>query len=102
MTDHSLSNISAKNLRAAADIRDRIEELQAQLEAILGGAAAPAAKKPGGRPKGSVTKKRATVKVATKKAAKRKGGKRKISPEGLERIRAAQKARWEKHKKGKS
>ena len=102
MSDHSLSNITADALREAADIRDQIESLQARLEAILTGSAVPAAgsKKRAGRPKGS-GRGPGRKPGAKKKAAKRKGGKRKISAEGLERIRAAQKARWAKAKKGK-
>jgi hypothetical protein len=104
MSDHPLNNISADSLRKAADIRDQIEALQASLAAILSGESAPAApKKKPGRPKGSGSTQaaKATAAPAKKKAAKRKGGKRTISPEGLERIRAAQKARWAKAKKGK-
>jgi hypothetical protein len=110
MSDHPLNNISADALRQAADIRDQIEALQASLDAILTGSAAPAApKKKPGRPKGSANKVVAAAAEATaetpaasgkKKASKRKGGKRVISPEGLERIRAAQKARWAKVNKG--
>lgn len=99
MSDHPLSNISADALRQAADIRDQIETLQAQLDAILTGTTVVASKKKPGRPKGSGAK--VAIDGSKKKAAKRKGGKRKISPEGLERIRAAQKARWAKAKKGK-
>ncbi|MEZ5326811.1 MAG: hypothetical protein R3F19_17320 [Verrucomicrobiales bacterium] len=107
MSDHPLNNISADVLRKAADIRDQIEALQASLVAILSGDAAPAApKKKPGRPKGSGNIQAAGASAAIaapakKKASKRKGGKRVISPEGLERIRAAQKARWAKAKKGK-
>ena len=79
-------NITSDALREAAEIRDQIDSLQARLVAILGGDAAPAPPKRRGRPPG---------------AAKKKGGKRKISPEGLERIRAAQRKRWAKQKRGK-
>ena len=81
MTDNLLTNISASRLREAAKIQGEIERLQARLEKILSG---------GGR-----------VVAAKKNAAKKKRAKRTISPEGLERIRAAQRKRWAKHKRGK-
>ena len=66
-------NLTAKQLRQAADLQERIQALQAQLSQILGGAV-PAA-------------------IAT---AARGGLKRKISAAGRAAISAAAKARWAK------
>jgi len=70
------SNLTAQQLRKAADIKEKIAGLQAQLEAILGGSA-PAA----------VT------------GEKRK--RRKMSSEARAKIAAAQRARWAKVKSKK-
>ncbi len=69
-----LLNISAQQLRRAADIQERIQSLQAELSGLLGAPEQPA-----------------NIPTTT-------GGKRKISAAGIERIRAAQKARWAKAK----
>jgi hypothetical protein len=72
----TFTNLTAKQLRRAADVKERIDALQKELEQLLG-APTPAA-------------------AAT--APKRK----KISAAGIARIRAAQKARWAAIKKGKA
>ncbi len=64
-------NLTAKQLRQAADLQDRIQSLQAQLGQLLGGGAAP--------------------RVAVSSAAPKK---RKISAAGRAAISAAAKARW--------
>ena len=69
-----LTNLTATQLRRAADIKERIEALQDELAGLVGGAA-PVAAKPGQR--------------------------RSISPAGIARIRAAQKARWAAAKQAK-
>ena len=85
-----IGNLSSDVLREAAEIRDQIDALQAQLEAVLrDGSAVSVQKNKGGKKK-----------VAKQKAAKKKA-KRKMSKEGVERIRAAQKARWAKQRKAK-
>ena len=62
------SNLSAQQLRRAADLRDRIDALQRELVKTLDGTATTGS-----------------------------GGKRRrMSPAGIERIRAAAKARWAK------
>jgi len=81
-----LSKLTAERLREAARIQTEIERLQARLEKLLTG---------GGR----VGRPAKTEGAAT--GPKKKRAKRTISPEGLERIRAAQKKRWAKHKKKK-
>ena len=72
----SLINLTPAQLRHAADLKEKIDALQEELNRLQGGA--PAASSAG----------------AT-------GGKRKISAAGIARIRAAQLKRWAKAK-GKS
>jgi len=83
-----LINVSADKLRQAAFIQDEIEKLQSRLEATLSGE--------------SVVVKRKVGRPASKKTATKERAKRQISPEGLERIRAAQRKRWAKHKRNKA
>ena len=45
------SNLSAADLRRAADLRDQIDSLQSELEALLGGK--PSRKQPGPKPGGN-------------------------------------------------
>ena len=68
-------------LKKAVIISEKLDELQAELAAILGGSSAPAkaAKEP--------------------KAPKAKKTKRTMSPEAREKIAAAQRKRWAKQKK---
>ena len=70
-------NVTAQQLRQAADLQERIESLQNQLRGLLGGAG----------------------KAAQAPAARTGVGRRQISAAGIERIRAAQKARWAKVKR---
>ncbi len=87
------SNPTAVQLRRAANVAEKIEELQAELAAILGGSA-PAKKL--GRP--AKVASAAAVAAAPAEAKPRKK-RRKMSAEGLANIIAAQKARWAKVKK---
>ena len=74
----NFESITSAQLKRAADIKDRIDGLTRQLNAILGGSApAPAAK-------GNATMKRGVMSAA-----------------GRARIAAAQRARWAKIKAGK-
>jgi hypothetical protein len=77
-------NITAKDLRRAADIQEEIESLNSELEKILGGGGNGVPSPKGGD-------------VARFKAA-RAGGKpkRKMSAKARAAIGAAQKARWAK------
>jgi hypothetical protein len=68
-------NISATQLRRAADIQDKIESLQSELNQLLGNASAP----------------------ANKPERKR----RKMSAAAKAKIAAAQRARWAKVRSGK-
>jgi hypothetical protein len=70
--------LSAQQLRNAADLQERIESLQGELRALLGGTETPTAQAP---------------------TAVRAGARRQISAAGIERIRAAQRARWAKAKR---
>jgi hypothetical protein len=73
----NFTNLTPQQLRRAADVKERIDALQEELNQLLG-ASAPAP-------------------AAAAAAPKRK----KISAAGIARIRAAQKARWAAIKKGK-
>jgi len=65
----TFTNLTPKQLRRAADVKERIDALQEELNQLLGAPAAPP-------------------------AATRVRGRKKISAAGIARIRAAQKARW--------
>jgi hypothetical protein len=67
-----LENLSSQQLNRAAQLKERIETLESELQALLGGSA-PAASTAGGR-----------------------SGTRTISAAGKARIAAAQRARWAK------
>ena len=94
--DISIEELTAEQLREAAEIKENIASLEERLAAILGGTAAPARKKkrrgkkrgrPPGRPK-----------VAGKKKKRRGKKKRKMSAKGRAAIAAAQRKRWAKLK----
>ncbi|MEZ5325822.1 MAG: hypothetical protein R3F19_12265 [Verrucomicrobiales bacterium] len=97
--NNNLSNITAIQLREAAEIKDQIDRLETELVAILSGGTPPVPGKRTGRKPGS--KNKPLESAASAPTAKKKGGKRKMSPEGRARIVAAQKARWAKIKKSK-
>lgn len=78
-----IQNISANQLRNAADLMEKIEGLQNELASILGGSEAAPARRMG-RPPGSGNKAKAAP-VA---------GKRVMSEAAKAKIRAAAKARW--------
>jgi hypothetical protein len=76
--ESTLSNLSASQLRRAAEIKDKIESLQHELSGIVGESAAAG--------------------TASKPAGKR----RKLSAAAINRIREAQKARWAAHRAAKA
>lgn len=77
-----ISNLSATQLRHAADIQEKIESLNSELASILGGGSGVGnGIKRRGRPPGSGKK-----------------GKRTMSPAARARIAAAARARWRKAK----
>jgi len=90
MISPNYTEIDADQLRRAAGIVERIEALQDELSAILGGEVAT-------KPKRKYTRR------AAKKGAvvKKKKAKRKMSAAGRAAIRAAQAKRWTKVKKKK-
>ena len=71
----TFTNLTPQQLRRAADVKERIDALQSELNELLGQAPAPAA-------------------VAAPK-------RRQISAAGIARIRAAQRARWAAIRKAK-
>ena len=122
----SIINLTPAQLRKAADLQDKIAQLQSELTAIFGSeskaapkAARPAKKKGGmsaaGRAKVAAAQKARWAKInaakgktvaekviqAVKTAAKPAKKKPTISAAGIARIKAAQKARWAKVKAAK-
>jgi hypothetical protein len=73
MSSHALNSLSAKQLRSAATLRSRIDKLEAQLAALLGGS---------------------TPAAAT-------GRRRRFSAATRAKMAAAQRARWAKRKSSK-
>jgi hypothetical protein len=110
----SIINLTPAQLRKAADLQDKIAQLQSELTAIFGSeskaapqAAKPAKKKGGmsaaGRAKVAAAQKARWAKInaakgktAAPQAAKVKQAVRKMSAEGRAKIAAAAKARWAK------
>jgi hypothetical protein len=82
------SRPSVDQLKRAIKLSEKIQKLEAQLAAILGTSAAPTAV-------------RAYVRKGKSSKGTPGGKKRVISPEGKERIAAAQRLRWAKLKKAK-
>jgi len=81
----SNNNLTAAQLRHAAELKEKIEVLQMQLDVILGGNSLPASAE--------------TPESESSKPARKKY---KYSAAGLARLRVAQKARWAKIKAGKA
>jgi hypothetical protein len=69
-----ITNLSPQDLRKAADLREQIDGLQDQLNAILGGDV--------------------STPIAPETPQALKNGRRKVSAEGRARMAAAQRARW--------
>jgi len=76
MSDMSIINLTPSQLRQAANIKEKIEQLHKQLAQLQG------------------------TKVTVASAPAAKPAKKKISAAGIARIKAAQKARWAKIKGG--
>ena len=83
MSNSSLASLSAKQLKKAAIVRERLDKLQAQLEDILGVTATPSGAASSGR------------KAAAKPTRRRR---RKLSPAARAKLSAAAKRRWAKRK----
>jgi len=104
-----LLSLTTKQLRRAADLKEKIEALNTELASILGAPASVSAKVPKKRKKrGMSAAGRAAVAAAqkarwakikaAKPAAKAPAKKRKMSAAGRAKISAAAKARWAKAK----
>ncbi len=101
----TLENLTVEQLRKAVAIKEQIESLQGEIEAIAGGgSAAPELPKRRGRPKMSYAE-RGRIAAAARwgnvtaaKAAPKK--RRKVSAAGRARMAAAAKARWAKRRAG--
>jgi hypothetical protein len=87
----SMTTLSPQQLRQAADLKEKIQELQQQFNAVLAGADLPGSVGSAAPVSGEVTE--------TPGDGRRK--KRAISAEGRARISAAQKARWAANRIGK-
>jgi len=105
---NTMTNLSPQQLRKAADLKEKIEALQKQLDALLGGGspAAPAVRA-SGRRKMSAAGRAAIAAAARARWAKeraKKGSapakpkKRKVSAAGRAALAAAARARWAKAK----
>lgn len=106
----SLSAFTVAQLQRAAQIKEQIETLEAELGALLTGKAAVRRGRPPGRRVRISAAGRARIAAAQrlrwakfkagkgKKAGKAKGGRRKMSAAARAKIAAAQKARWARAK----
>lgn len=103
----SLINLSPSQLRHAADLKEKIEALQNELDQLQGGSGAAVSASTGRRGKRQISAAGlARIREAQKKrwakvkgnatAAPAKRGPRKMSASARARIAAAQKARWAK------
>jgi len=83
----NISTLTPQQLRQAADLKENIDELQEQLDAILGGGEIPSpfAREEPGRPENGRRKRR-----------------KQVSAEGRANIAAAAKARWAARRMGKT
>jgi hypothetical protein len=103
---NNLLSLTTKQLRQAADLKEKIEALNIELVSILGAPAstyAKAPKKPGmsaaGRARVAAAQKARWAKIkGAKSAVKVPAKRRKMSAAGRARISAAAKARWAKAK----
>jgi hypothetical protein len=91
MNDNLVLNLSASQLRKAADLKERIDQLSSELSNLLTGAADPVRRGPG-RPAKVVGASSAPSALPST------GGRRQMSAAGRARIAAAAKARWAKIK----
>jgi hypothetical protein len=125
-TNNSLLNLSTSQLRKAADLKERIDALNAELAQILGGEipvpfiTAPRRGRPPGKSGGMSAAGKARIAAAARarwaRVRAENGGnsspaeaqpvnakpRRTMSPAARKRIAAAQKARWAKLKAGKN
>jgi hypothetical protein len=101
-----LSSLTSKQLRRAADLKEKIDVLNKEMASILGAPALVSAKAPkkrkmsaAGRAKIAAAQKARWVKInGAKPAAKAPAKKRRMSAAAKAKISAAAKARWAKAK----
>ena len=101
-----MTNLSASQLRRAADLKDKIESLQKEFTRLLGStdnAAAPKKRRKmstAGRAKIAAAQKARWAKIKGRKSAAKpvKKARRKMSAAGRAKIAAAARARWAKAK----
>ena len=111
-TQSKLTNLSAKQLRQAAQIKDQIDALGRRLAKMLGASESPAAARGPAKRRTMSASARARIAAAQRarwaklKAAKhgaaKPGGKRTMSASARAKIAAAQRARWAKVKAAKA
>ena len=89
-------NLTAADLRRAADLRDQIDAAQSELDSLLTGKAIR--RKPARKPRRKPGRKKPGPKPGAKKKKAKKKAKSKMSAAGRARISAAQKKRWAKIK----
>ena len=102
----SITNLSAQQLRRAADIKDKIKSLENELGRILGSSIKPVAAAPkkrrkmsaAGRAKIAAGQKARWAKAKGQKVKQSQPKKRKMSAAARAKISAAAKARWAKAK----
>lgn len=80
-TVNTLVQLNPASLRRAAELMETLNEIQAEIDSLLGGQTV------------------APVKSATRVSVTSNGQKRHFSPEALEKIRAGQRKRWRNAKK---
>ncbi len=88
-----LENLSASDLRRAADLSEQIEELQSELAQILSGKKKPG-RKPGRKPGAKKPGRKPGRKPAAKKKTAKKKGARKISAAARKKMSDKRKAYW--------
>jgi hypothetical protein len=88
-------SLSVSQLNRALQIAEKIESLQAELDALLGGGGSSAASAAASAGETASTKSRGKG----RRRGRRKGSK--MSPEGRARIAEAQRKRWAKARAGK-
>ena len=97
----SYNDITPAQLRKVADLKEKLLEIQSEIDSILGGSRQIAIQPKLGRPSRKSTTIKATPAKEAPLAVKAESGrgrkkKRTMSPEGRAKIAEAQKARWAK------
>jgi len=95
-----MQNLSAAQLRQAADVKSQIEDLQKELDDLFAGGSTARNAAPRHAPRSTTPAPvAATTEISEQPAkASRRRRKRRLSPEARARISAAAKARWATHR----